>query len=65
LRQRFAHKLLYFPERYGALACTGCGRCIRACPVNIDIREVILDLQSLYQRTISVAASVPPLAKNT
>jgi sulfhydrogenase subunit beta (sulfur reductase) len=47
LRQRFAHKLLYFPERYGEVGCVGCGRCVRACPVNIDIREVIEDVQGL------------------
>ncbi|MFH1484589.1 MAG: 4Fe-4S dicluster domain-containing protein, partial [Chloroflexota bacterium] len=33
MRQRFCHKLLYFPERYGLLKCTGCGRCVTACPV--------------------------------
>ena len=47
LRQRFAHKLLYFPEQFGALGCVGCGRCVRACPVNIDIREIIQDVQQL------------------
>jgi ferredoxin len=47
LRQRFYHKLLYFPQRFGEMACVGCGRCVRACPVNIDIREVIADIQKL------------------
>jgi len=47
LRQRFYHKLLYFPEKFGALGCVGCGRCVKACPVNIDIREVISDIQKL------------------
>lgn len=47
MRQRFCHKLLYFPERYGVLKCTGCGRCVTTCPVNIDIREIIKDIQEL------------------
>ncbi|MGB2799687.1 MAG: 4Fe-4S dicluster domain-containing protein [Dehalococcoidia bacterium] len=47
LRQRFSHKLLYFPREFGSAACTGCGRCVKACPVNIDIREVIADVQNL------------------
>jgi len=51
IRNRFLHKLRYFPERYGMLLCTGCGRCLRECPVNMDItrfirevREVTLDV---------------------
>ncbi|MGQ9500110.1 MAG: 4Fe-4S dicluster domain-containing protein [Dissulfurimicrobium sp.] len=44
VRNRFMHKLKYFPERFGPVSCVGCGRCIRECPVNIDIREVIHDL---------------------
>ncbi|MFC2018026.1 4Fe-4S dicluster domain-containing protein [Chloroflexota bacterium] len=47
LRQRFSHKLLYFPEEFGASHCVGCGRCVRSCPVNIDIREIIKDVQEL------------------
>lgn len=40
-RQRFMHKLSYCPQRYQETFCTGCGRCVRFCPVNIDIREVL------------------------
>ncbi|MBE0415723.1 MAG: 4Fe-4S dicluster domain-containing protein [Dehalococcoidia bacterium] len=47
LRQRFYHKLLYFAEQFGAISCVGCGRCVKFCPVNIDIREVVRDIQSL------------------
>jgi len=53
LRQRFYHKLLYFPEQFQDVACVGCGRCIKACPVNIDIREVMSDLQQLEAKSES------------
>lgn len=41
VRNRFMHKLSYFPERYNMLLCTGCGRCINVCPVNLDITSII------------------------
>ena len=44
LRNRFFCKFYYFPQQYGPMACTGCGRCIDACPVNIDITEVLAHL---------------------
>ena len=41
VRQRFMHKLKYYQDKYkGGTACVGCGRCVNACPVNIDIRQV-------------------------
>ena len=44
VRNRFMHKFKYFVDRFGPVSCVGCGRCIRECPVNIDIREVLRDL---------------------
>ena len=41
VRQRVMHKYSYFPEKYGDFLCTGCGRCVTVCPVNLDIREVL------------------------
>ncbi len=41
LRQRIMHKFSYYPERYGVNSCLGCGRCIRSCPVNLDIRQLL------------------------
>lgn len=41
VRQRFMHKLKYYVDKYGdGIQCSGCGRCVRFCPVNIDIRQV-------------------------
>lgn len=41
MRNRFDKKFAFFPEALDYYACTGCGRCIEACPGNIDIREVL------------------------
>jgi len=47
VRNRFLHKLQYFPERYGELLCTGCGRCVSKCPVNMDITNIIKQVREV------------------
>lgn len=42
VRQRIMHKFKYFQDKFEQTACVGCGRCIKNCPVNLDIR-VLLD----------------------
>lgn len=43
LRNRIGHKFSYYPKfHYGLIACRGCGRCIKSCPVSLDIREIVL-----------------------
>lgn len=49
LRNRFLHKFKYHEDRYGLFGCVGCGRCVRKCPVNIDPRKIILDLQEVTE----------------
>ncbi len=56
LRNRVGHKFCYHPREFpgagpatgssGAaeFSCTGCGRCIKMCPVSVDIRAVVLDV---------------------
>lgn len=41
-RQRFMHKLVYYPSQYGGTcSCVGCGRCVKKCPQNLNIVKVI------------------------
>jgi sulfhydrogenase subunit beta (sulfur reductase) len=47
LRNRFYCKFVYYPDDFGPLGCVGCGRCIDACPVNIDILEVIAGVEQM------------------
>ncbi len=49
MRNRFFCKFYYYPQQYGLAACTGCGRCIDACPVNIDITEVLQHVAEVSQ----------------
>jgi len=41
-RQRLLHKFKYQHEQFGVVGCTGCGRCVELCPVNVDIRDVLI-----------------------
>lgn len=40
-RQRFMHKLVYYPSQYGMYSCVGCGRCVKKCPQHLNIVKVI------------------------
>ena len=42
-RQRVYHKFPYYPERYGMLGCVGCGKCTRACPVDMNLQEHLVE----------------------
>jgi len=41
-RQRVSHKFNFFPQNFQNVACVGCGRCVVHCPVNLDLRQVLL-----------------------
>lgn len=49
-RQRLMHKFRYWTERYDEVGCVGCGRCVVSCPVNLDIRQVLTEIESLTGR---------------
>lgn len=41
-RQRFMHKLVYYPDNNGGLfSCVGCGRCVAKCPISMNIVKVM------------------------
>jgi len=56
-RQRFLHKFQQTVERYGITFCVGCGRCVKNCPVNIDIRDLIEQVKR-SEKEISPAFAV-------
>lgn len=59
VRQRFMHKLKYYVDKYeDGIQCVGCGRCVRHCPVNIDIRKVceLMNSYALAGKSCAVAS---------
>ncbi len=46
-RQRVFHKFDYFKKNFGENLCVGCGRCIRHCPVKIDIAEIVANAPTI------------------
>jgi hypothetical protein len=44
-RQRFMHKLVYYPSQHeGLYSCVGCGRCVNKCPQHLNIIKVVKTL---------------------
>jgi len=43
-KNRYMCKYVWKPQRFDAIACTGCGRCIEACIAKINKNEVIMDI---------------------
>ncbi len=59
LRHRFYRKYEYLMTLYGAAFCTGCGRCGRSCPVDINvvdtINALVMDDQKEGEAHVSIA----------
>jgi Fe-S-cluster-containing hydrogenase component 2 len=54
-RQRTSHKFAYLPRNVGMYGCVGCGRCVLACPVRLDIREVLRSVRREHERVRAAA----------
>ena len=50
-RQRLNHKFRYYPEKFGEVLCTGCGRCIRLCPAGMDLLADLKEMEGSDEAT--------------
>jgi ferredoxin len=41
----YFHKFARIPDEFDFMGCVGCGRCSRVCPVNIDIKKVLEQIE--------------------
>lgn len=53
-RQRLMHKYSYWLDHIGKIGCTGCGRCVRYCPVGLDIRAMIRTASNVESEVVNV-----------
>ncbi len=47
-KNHYYHKFVSFPENWGIVGCSGCGRCVDACLGGIDKRECLHQLESRW-----------------
>lgn len=52
-RQRLMHKFSYWVDQIGKIGCTGCGRCVRYCPVGLDIRAMLRTANTVESESIN------------
>ena len=55
-RQRMYHKFAIYPEKFGAILCTGCGNCARNCPAGLGVLGV---LEAIDRQTIKTDERQP------
>lgn len=51
-RNRFMCKFHFYPTKFSAAGCVGCGRCIRVCYVGLDIAEMMEKVNACAGRQV-------------
>jgi ferredoxin len=46
-RQRIMHKYKYYPDNLGVILCTGCGRCVRHCPMEVNLIRILKGISEI------------------
>ncbi|MFH1231630.1 MAG: 4Fe-4S dicluster domain-containing protein [Planctomycetota bacterium] len=49
-RQRIQHKFNYYADKFGKTLCVGCGRCIRHCPADMSLLNVLTTIDRLVKK---------------
>lgn len=46
-RQRLTHKFSIYPEKFGAILCTGCGNCARHCAAALGVKPLLERIEKM------------------
>ncbi len=49
-RQRIMHKFSYLPDKMNLYGCAGCGRCSRACSVDMNLKEQLITINEIFAK---------------
>jgi len=53
-RNRFLCKFKIYEDTFETLGCTGCGRCVRDCPVHVDITTYAMQAGAKQRRLLEI-----------
>ena len=55
-RNRFLCKFKIYEDAFEVLGCTGCGRCVRDCPVHVDITTYAMQANAKQRKLVQIGA---------